>query len=189
MDTDNLHAACEELHVVDSLWKKCYNEPSPLRENGIAVLPALLERTRLSSCHRMSQGRCFELRLCAWAERWLWFFLLEEGSTIAAWCRAVVTPQFRFLGLVMAWWVWKAESGLMEVWPFVPCKFYVIINHLYSCSEFCWYVCISVEFALWEDDWYYCLSDSCIWRNLRILLHECMIIYTWLRILSCTFAF
>ena len=71
--------------------------------------------------------------------------IVGRGSTIVAWCRAVVKPQFRFFSLVMAWWVWKAERGLMEVWPFVPCKFYVIIYPpvlvfwiLMICLHFSW---------------------------------------------------
>lgn len=55
MDTNDLHAAREELQVVNSLWKERYKpEPSSLREKGIAMLPAFLERTRpagATGCH------------------------------------------------------------------------------------------------------------------------------------------
>ena len=39
MSADDLGAVREERHLVDSLWNACYNEPSPLREEGLLVLP------------------------------------------------------------------------------------------------------------------------------------------------------
>lgn len=39
MSPDDLGAAREERHLVDSLWNACYNEPSSLREEGLLVLP------------------------------------------------------------------------------------------------------------------------------------------------------
>ncbi|XP_043701780.1 hsp70-binding protein 1-like [Telopea speciosissima] len=39
MSPDDLGAAKEERHLVDSLWNACYNEPSSLQENGLLVLP------------------------------------------------------------------------------------------------------------------------------------------------------
>lgn len=39
MSAEDLGAAREERHLVDSLWNTCYNEPSSLREKGLLVLP------------------------------------------------------------------------------------------------------------------------------------------------------
>ncbi|OVA15604.1 Armadillo [Macleaya cordata] len=39
MTPEDLGAAREERHLVDSLWNACYNEPSSLREKGLLVLP------------------------------------------------------------------------------------------------------------------------------------------------------
>lgn len=39
MSPEDLGAAREERHLVDSLWKTCYNEPSSLHEKGLLVLP------------------------------------------------------------------------------------------------------------------------------------------------------
>ncbi|EEF30822.1 Hsp70-binding protein, putative [Ricinus communis] len=39
MSPEDLGAAREERHLVDSLWNACYNEPSSLREKGLLVLP------------------------------------------------------------------------------------------------------------------------------------------------------
>ncbi|CAA3020230.1 hsp70 nucleotide exchange factor FES1-like [Olea europaea subsp. europaea] len=39
MSAEDLGAAQEERHLVDSLWLTCYNEPSSLREMGLLVLP------------------------------------------------------------------------------------------------------------------------------------------------------
>ncbi|GFQ04771.1 hsp70 nucleotide exchange factor fes1 [Phtheirospermum japonicum] len=39
MSAEDLGAAKEERHLVDSLWNTCHDEPSPLRENGLLVLP------------------------------------------------------------------------------------------------------------------------------------------------------
>lgn len=39
MSPEDLGAAKEERHLVDSLWKTCYNEPSSLHEKGLLVLP------------------------------------------------------------------------------------------------------------------------------------------------------
>ena len=39
MSPEDLGAAREERHLVDSLWNTCYNEPSSLREKGLLVLP------------------------------------------------------------------------------------------------------------------------------------------------------
>lgn len=39
MSPDDLGAAREERHLVDSLWNACYNQPSSLREKGLLVLP------------------------------------------------------------------------------------------------------------------------------------------------------
>ena len=36
---EDVGAGREERQLVDSLWDACYNEPSPLRENGFLVLP------------------------------------------------------------------------------------------------------------------------------------------------------
>lgn len=39
MSPEDLGAAREERHLVDSLWNACYNEPSSLRDKGLLVLP------------------------------------------------------------------------------------------------------------------------------------------------------
>lgn len=39
MSPEDLGAAREERHLVDSLWNTCYNEPSSLRDKGLLVLP------------------------------------------------------------------------------------------------------------------------------------------------------
>lgn len=39
MSPEDLGAAREERHLVDSLWNACYNEPSSLRGEGLVVLP------------------------------------------------------------------------------------------------------------------------------------------------------
>lgn len=39
MSPEDLGAAREERHLVDSLWKACYGEPSSLNEKGLLVLP------------------------------------------------------------------------------------------------------------------------------------------------------
>ncbi|KAF3449161.1 hypothetical protein FNV43_RR09889 [Rhamnella rubrinervis] len=39
MSPEDLGAAREERHLVDSLWNTCYNEPSSLCEKGLLVLP------------------------------------------------------------------------------------------------------------------------------------------------------
>ncbi|KAL2934247.1 Hsp70-binding protein 1 [Bienertia sinuspersici] len=39
MSQEELGAAKEERHLVDSLWNACYNEPSSLKEKGLLVLP------------------------------------------------------------------------------------------------------------------------------------------------------
>lgn len=39
MSPEDLGAAREERHLVDSLWNTCYNEPSSLRDEGLLVLP------------------------------------------------------------------------------------------------------------------------------------------------------
>ncbi|KAJ9694742.1 hypothetical protein PVL29_010291 [Vitis rotundifolia] len=39
MSPEDLGAAREERHLVDSLWNACYNEPSSLRGEGLLVLP------------------------------------------------------------------------------------------------------------------------------------------------------
>ncbi|KAJ4971269.1 hypothetical protein NE237_004368 [Protea cynaroides] len=39
MSLEDLVAAREERQLVDSLWNACYNEPSPLQEKGLLVLP------------------------------------------------------------------------------------------------------------------------------------------------------
>ncbi|GER57247.1 Hsp70 nucleotide exchange factor FES1 [Striga asiatica] len=39
MSIDDLGAAKEERHLVDSLWKTCFNEPSSLGEMGLLYLP------------------------------------------------------------------------------------------------------------------------------------------------------
>ncbi|KAF1868387.1 hypothetical protein Lal_00008194 [Lupinus albus] len=39
MSAEDLGAAKEERHLVDSLWSSCFNEPSSLREKGLLVLP------------------------------------------------------------------------------------------------------------------------------------------------------
>uniref|UniRef100_A0A2P2JFZ3 TOG domain-containing protein n=1 Tax=Rhizophora mucronata TaxID=61149 RepID=A0A2P2JFZ3_RHIMU len=39
MSPEDLGAAREERHLVDSLWKVCYNEPSSLQEKGLLILP------------------------------------------------------------------------------------------------------------------------------------------------------
>ncbi|OIW18900.1 hypothetical protein TanjilG_25343 [Lupinus angustifolius] len=39
MSAEDLGAAKEERHLVDSLWSTCFNEPSSLREKGLLVLP------------------------------------------------------------------------------------------------------------------------------------------------------
>ncbi|KAK6126013.1 hypothetical protein DH2020_040240 [Rehmannia glutinosa] len=39
MSAEDLGAAREERHLVDSLWVTCFNEPSSLREKGLLVLP------------------------------------------------------------------------------------------------------------------------------------------------------
>ncbi|CAA2985155.1 hsp70 nucleotide exchange factor FES1-like [Olea europaea var. sylvestris] len=39
MSAEDLGAAREERHLVDSLWSTCYNEPSSLRERGLLALP------------------------------------------------------------------------------------------------------------------------------------------------------
>ncbi|KAK6120343.1 hypothetical protein DH2020_046034 [Rehmannia glutinosa] len=39
MSAEDLGAAREERQLVDSLWNTCHNEPSPLREKGLLVLP------------------------------------------------------------------------------------------------------------------------------------------------------
>ncbi|WCJ28329.1 Fes1A [Euphorbia peplus] len=39
MSPEDLGVAKEERQLVDLLWKTCYNEPSPLREKGLLVLP------------------------------------------------------------------------------------------------------------------------------------------------------
>ncbi|KAK7255267.1 hypothetical protein RIF29_28674 [Crotalaria pallida] len=39
MSAEDLGAAKEERHLVDSLWTTCFNEPSSLREKGLLVLP------------------------------------------------------------------------------------------------------------------------------------------------------
>ncbi|PON33602.1 Beta-catenin [Parasponia andersonii] len=39
MSPEDLGAARDERHLVDSLWKTCYNEPSSLHEKGLLVLP------------------------------------------------------------------------------------------------------------------------------------------------------
>ncbi|KAL6175540.1 hypothetical protein ACLB2K_052179 [Fragaria x ananassa] len=36
---EDVGAGREERQLVDSLWNACYNEPSPLHENGLLVLP------------------------------------------------------------------------------------------------------------------------------------------------------
>ncbi|KAG6487308.1 uncharacterized protein LOC122009642 [Zingiber officinale] len=39
MSAEDLGAAREERHLVNSLWNTCYNEPSSLRDKGLLVLP------------------------------------------------------------------------------------------------------------------------------------------------------
>lgn len=39
MSAEDLGAAREERHLVDSLWRTLFNEPSSLRENGLLILP------------------------------------------------------------------------------------------------------------------------------------------------------
>ena len=39
MSPEDLGAAREKRHVVDSLWITCYNKPSSLRDKGLLVLP------------------------------------------------------------------------------------------------------------------------------------------------------
>ncbi|XP_021900108.1 hsp70 nucleotide exchange factor fes1-like [Carica papaya] len=39
MSAEDLDAAREERHLVDSLWSTCYNEPSSLRAKGLLALP------------------------------------------------------------------------------------------------------------------------------------------------------
>lgn len=39
MSAEDLGAAREERHLVDTLWSTCFNEPSSLREKGLLVLP------------------------------------------------------------------------------------------------------------------------------------------------------
>uniref|UniRef100_A0A1J3K956 Hsp70 nucleotide exchange factor FES1 n=1 Tax=Noccaea caerulescens TaxID=107243 RepID=A0A1J3K956_NOCCA len=39
MSQEDLETVKEERQLVDSLWSFCYNEPSPLREKGLLVLP------------------------------------------------------------------------------------------------------------------------------------------------------
>ena len=39
MSSEDLGAAKEERHLVDSLWKACFEEPSSLNEKGLLVLP------------------------------------------------------------------------------------------------------------------------------------------------------
>ncbi|XP_074571029.1 uncharacterized protein LOC141827637 [Curcuma longa] len=39
MSAEDLGAAREERHLINSLWNTCYNEPSSLRDKGLLVLP------------------------------------------------------------------------------------------------------------------------------------------------------
>jgi len=63
MSDEDLGAAREERHLVDSLWNACYNEPSALREKGLLVLPG--EDTPAPPPDVASQH--FEPPLRAWA--------------------------------------------------------------------------------------------------------------------------
>ncbi|CAH9133888.1 unnamed protein product [Cuscuta epithymum] len=60
MSPEDLGAAREETHLVDSLWNACYNEPSPLREKGLLVLHGDDQPPDVAS-------KLFEPPLRAWA--------------------------------------------------------------------------------------------------------------------------
>ncbi|KAJ0987800.1 hypothetical protein J5N97_006156 [Dioscorea zingiberensis] len=65
MAPDDLGAAREERHLVDSLWNACYNEPSSLRDKGLVVLPGEDSPQPPPDV----AGKLFEPPLRAWAAK------------------------------------------------------------------------------------------------------------------------
>uniref|UniRef100_A0A1D1XPV7 Hsp70-binding protein 1 n=2 Tax=Anthurium amnicola TaxID=1678845 RepID=A0A1D1XPV7_9ARAE len=65
MSPEDLRAAREERELVDSLWSACYNEPSPLKEKGLVLLPGEDEPLQPPDV----AGKLFEPPLRAWAAK------------------------------------------------------------------------------------------------------------------------